>query len=379
MQEENKILITHFGARGASVGDKQVLNLVERLKNKGYAFFLLSDNENLLNEFEKRDWFGRGFWLGEGNQFLFAVLYVLSVISATYALIYFKLKYKTDKIFCLTLPDKLIMTPIAKLLDYKIVWQENESIKPVLVAPVYRFFYNWLAKYATVVASFEFIRAEVKTNCPSGDYRVILPGIDAELYKKQADLFEMMADKSDFTKADRFCVGCISDLAPGCGVEYLIKAMALLGNENSDVELLIASDGASRGDLDWLVEQLNLVGRVKFVGYDGNPLGWMKNFDVFVETGNAPITLIEAMACEKPVISVGGEEIVENGASGLVCPRLMSGVSGAEPQELADAILKIKKDPALAMQMAVGARQAVEKRFGLERMAGEYMSVFEGT
>lgn len=377
MQQESKILITAFGESNSSLEqNKQTLRLVEQLQKRGCELFLLSDNEFLLGEFEKHNWFGRGFWLGEGNQFVFAALYIFSLLSAIYALIYFKFKYKTDKLFCLTLPDKLIMTPIAKLLNYKIVWQEYELIQPVVSSSVYNFFYNWGAKYAKVVTAFSFIQDEIKKDNIKCDSCVINPGIDIELYKKQTDIFGAMAEKKfEFKERGRFTIGCIAELTSDCGMEYLIKALAIIRKENTDVELVIVGDGTQKENLQWLIGQLNLKDGVRIMGYNENFADCAQDFDVFVmprASGSFDAGIIEAMACAKPMIAVGTgptNEIIENEKSGLL-------VAACNPQILADAILRIKSDAALAEKIAVGGKKRVEEMFALNAMVAKYEEVF---
>ena len=77
-----------------------------------------------------------------------------------------------------------------------------------------------------------------------------------------------------------------------------------------------------------------------------------------------PLSLIEMMASGVPVVatSVGGvPEIVTHEASGLLVP---GGDSGA----LADAILRLIHDPALAARLAENGRRVAIEKFSKEKM-----------
>lgn len=380
MSHEQKILITSFGkSDGISGPEKRVIKLVEKLQERGCWFFLLSDNEDFVREFADRHWFSRGFWLGEGNQLIFSVLYVFSLISALYALFYFRLARGVDKIYCLTLPDKLIMTPVAKLLGYEIFWQESKSIISIVNKPVYLFFFKFAARFARIIVSFEYIQKElVGIDCinPENYLRIIRPGVDLESYKKQSDIFDAMTSRNLlFEEKSCFKIGCISDLENNFGVEYLIKAMSILNDQTNNLNLTIVGDGSQRDNFQWLIKEFGLENKIKIVGYGDNILDWIFDFDVLVGPGvdeTDELTLIEALACETPVVATdagGNPEIICDNECGLLVPP-------ANSQALADAILKIMNDRSLATRLAKAGKEKAERFHSMERMVEEYQDIF---
>jgi O-antigen biosynthesis protein len=105
-------------------------------------------------------------------------------------------------------------------------------------------------------------------------------------------------------------------------------------------------------------------------------LALIREADVMVcaswdETG--PLTVIEAMALGKPVLStkvgVIGENLIDEEDALFVEPGDAFG--------LADAIQRLVRDPKLVQKLATNARNAYEKYFGLERFGCEFLAVVE--
>jgi starch synthase len=81
---------------------------------------------------------------------------------------------------------------------------------------------------------------------------------------------------------------------------------------------------------------------------------------------------LEAMACERPVVStrVGGiTDVVLDGETGLLVPP-------NNPDELANAVNRIVADPKLGERMGEAGRRRVEDRFTWSRVAMETLSVY---
>jgi sugar transferase (PEP-CTERM/EpsH1 system associated) len=85
-------------------------------------------------------------------------------------------------------------------------------------------------------------------------------------------------------------------------------------------------------------------------------------------------TILEAMASGLPVIAtrVGGNpELVDEGTTGRLVP-------AADDAAMADAIVACFRDPATARRHGQAARQAAVQRFSLDRMVGDYRSLYDG-
>jgi len=121
---------------------------------------------------------------------------------------------------------------------------------------------------------------------------------------------------------------CVARLAMEKGVLLLIDAAQRLVEQGIDFDLVIVGDGQLRTELDQLIAQMGLVGRVRITG-------WLSGEQVREEILAAralvlpsfaeglPVVIMEAMALRRPVVTTyvaGIPELVQPGLSGWLVP-----------------------------------------------------------
>ena len=106
----------------------------------------------------------------------------------------------------------------------------------------------------------------------------------------------------------------------------LIKAFGVV-RKKIPARLVILGEGQDRHDLKSLVDSLGLTDWVDIPGIEPNPFAFMKRSSVFVLSSKwegLPNTLIQALACECPVVSTdclsGPTEILNGGEYGYLVP-----------------------------------------------------------
>jgi glycosyltransferase involved in cell wall biosynthesis len=88
-----------------------------------------------------------------------------------------------------------------------------------------------------------------------------------------------------------------------------------------------------------------------------------------------PTVLLEAMARGLPVIStdiVGIPELVDGRETGLL-------VAPDDPQLLAEAIAKVRKDPAIGFRLGLNGRNLIAAKYDPEATIEQLLSVFENS
>lgn len=127
--------------------------------------------------------------------------------------------------------------------------------------------------------------------------------------------------------SNRWILGCVGRLSPEKGQMLLLKAMHRLLNQGIRVKLVCIGDGNDRGILERLARRLGMEEDVLFTGYLSDASHYFSLFDIMVMpslTEGLPITLLEAMRAELPIVAtkVGGvPEMLDQGRCGrLVKP-----------------------------------------------------------
>lgn len=149
------------------------------------------------------------------------------------------------------------------------------------------------------------------------------------------------------------------------GLDILLRALRLLGENEEDVQVIVWVVGG--GDVQkyhCLAEELRVGDNVHFLGEKENPFPEMKQADLFVLPSRSegfPNVLLEAMALGRPVLAAdcetGPNEIID-GENGRLFPVADHRTLAHYIQELADNEQKRKK-------MGARARETVRKHFRL--------------
>ncbi len=237
-----------------------------------------------------------------------------------------------------------------------------------LVRRVLTYFYS---RADRVVAVSNSVAADLQ------DYLKISPSKIVSIYNPTITK-EFLEQSSEFISDPWFQPGQprvilgVGRLIADKGFADLVSSFALV-RASINARLVILGDGIERSTLELLARELGIENDFSILGYVENPFAYMKHAALFVMSSlreGLPNALIEAMACDCPVISTdcpgGAREILNNGKYGDLVPV-------GDPKALADAILRnlngdIKK-----------ADSEWLNRFKLEYAAQEYFQVlFEG-
>ncbi len=128
---------------------------------------------------------------------------------------------------------------------------------------------------------------------------------------------------------DALVFGMMTRLDPVKGVDLALRAFAqfALSNPTRDALLVIAGQGPQEKQLKQLAEQLNIADRVRWLGFQAQPLRAYRLMDAILMPSRAeglPLVLLEAMACGLvPITSdaSGMPQVIEDPSLGWCVPR----------------------------------------------------------
>lgn len=191
-------------------------------------------------------------------------------------------------------------------------------------------------------------------------------GVDPAIYQRR-----------DVPPGQQQVIGYIGRLVPEKGIETLIEAVVSLPQRP---ELWIVGSGDHQPALQDLVSQLGISSQVQFPGptpAEEVPALLSKMDALVLPSRTRPNwkeqfgrILVEALACEVPVIgSSSGEIPYVIGDGGLVFPE-------GDADELADRLAKILNDPDYARRLGEAGRKRVLERYTQEQIARQTYDLY---
>ena len=177
---------------------------------------------------------------------------------------------------------------------------------------------------------------------------------------------------------DAFVVGTMARLDPVKRLDVLLRAMRTVAAAEHRARLVVVGDGPEAPSLARLAAELGLGTATTFCGQRRDARSLLAGFDVFVNSSASEgisLTILEAMAASRPVVAtrVGGTpDVVLDDVTGILVP-------AGDPDAVADAILRLLRNPAWAAACGASGRQRVVDRFTFDRMVRAYLALYTGS
>lgn len=208
--------------------------------------------------------------------------------------------------------------------------------------------------------------------CPARKVRVIPNGVDVDRFRPRwpnPTLREALG-----LKAGAPVAGIVAALRPEKNHELFLRAAALVCREMPQAQFLVVGDGLERPRLEQLTQELKLSAQVHFVGTRSDVPEVLALVDVLALTSKMeanPVSILEAMACEKPIVAtrVGSvPETVLEGRTGLLS-------APGDAAQIAAHLLRLFRDPAQATCLGRAGREEVLRHWSVEGMVDGYQAM----
>ena len=171
-------------------------------------------------------------------------------------------------------------------------------------------------------------------------------------------------------------VAVVSRLVAEKGVDDVLRAFATLHDHEPRARIVVAGEGPDRSRLQQLAADLRLSGAVEFLGDVSDVFGVLRSADIGVLASRVDEGLsnaiMEYMAASLPVIAANGggtPELVVNGKTGCLVP-------AKNVRALADALLQLSANPALARDMGRQGRQRLEQQYAMSTALDRFVELY---
>lgn len=218
------------------------------------------------------------------------------------------------------------------------------------------------------VAIADAVAESFKKIYTSNNLQIIPNGIPVNLYANNKIDRASMRCSLMISNSDIVFI-CVARFYPEKNHSLLLDAFSKILSKYPDVHLLLVGDGATRPRIEELASGLG--NNIHFLGSRSDVPDLLNSADVFVLSsdweGN-PLSVMEAMAAGKPVIStaVGGiPELVTDGVHGLLTP------AGCGEQ-LSKAMMYLIENPDVRIKMGIAAFERANQKFDFDAMADLY-------
>ena len=171
-------------------------------------------------------------------------------------------------------------------------------------------------------------------------------------------------------------IGTVARLAPEKDYPTMLDAFRLVANQIPEARLVFVGDGPSSLELHAKTAELGLQDRVEFLGMRRDICELLNTFSIFSlssTTEGLSMTVLEAMACGTPVVATdvgGNREMLYPPVCGLLAP-------AKNPVALAEAYLRLLRNPQERIQMAAAARHRVVQDFSVHSMLRQYLALYD--
>jgi glycosyltransferase involved in cell wall biosynthesis len=205
---------------------------------------------------------------------------------------------------------------------------------------------------------------------PAEKVTVIPNGVDTYRFRSLPDSGLAVKTKLGIPPAAPVC-GIVAALRPEKNHTLFLRAAALTAKQRPDAHFVIVGDGPERVKLERFAIEAGVAGATHFVGSRSDIPQVLSAFDVFALTSHNeanPVSILEAMACEIPVVSTRVGSVAESVAEGSTGYLVKPGDANA----LAENWIKLFADRASARALGATGRTVVEANWSLDGMVKGY-------
>ncbi len=210
--------------------------------------------------------------------------------------------------------------------------------------------------------------------CPARKVRVIPNGIDVDRFRPRWP--NPMLREAFRLPQSAPVAAIVAALRPEKNHALFLRSAALVRKQMPQAEFLVIGDGPLRPQLEHLARELDIADAVHFLGTRNDVPEVLALVNVLALTSTMeanPVSILEAMACEKPVVATRVGSVPQNvvdGKTGLLA-------APGDAPKIAAHLLDLLGDPDRATTMGRAGREHVLAHGSVQQMVDGYQSLIE--
>lgn len=210
---------------------------------------------------------------------------------------------------------------------------------------------------------------------PAAKVYVIPNGVDTELFRPQPRS-ETLRAQLDLSPVDR-AVAIVAALRPEKNHAMLLEAIANVRRTRPEVKLLVVGEGPERANIERRAMELGVGDAVRLLGNRSDVPEVLAAADAFCLSSHMeanPVSILEALACEVPVVAprVGSiPETVRDGDTGYL-------VEPGDASAMASRIAMLLEDETARRRLGKSGRELVVNHWSLDNMVRGYERLIAG-
>jgi glycosyltransferase involved in cell wall biosynthesis len=173
-------------------------------------------------------------------------------------------------------------------------------------------------------------------------------------------------------------VGIVGRLVPIKNHKMFLRVAKNItaNNKGKNIKFVIIGDGECASELKELTGHLGLEGGVVFTGWRRDLVQVYADLDIVALTSlneGTPVSIIEALACAKPVVvtDVGGiRDVVSHGQNGLIA-------ASDDVNDFSDKLSDLLTDEEKRSRFGANGRESVRVKYSKERLVKDMESLYE--
>lgn len=235
---------------------------------------------------------------------------------------------------------------------------------------------KWLARYTDILITINQEDYERAQGFKASKVCYV-PGVGVDLKKFNTGCVNRTEKRAEIGVGQNdFALLSVGELIPRKNHEVVLRALSVLKQMGKldGIKYVICGRGILETELKHLTAELGLTEQVYFLGYRNDIPAICGSCDLFVFMSHQeglPVALMEAMACNLPVVCSairGNTDLIEDGVTGSIAENT--------PESVAAAICKMRENPGLRERLRTAAQERV-KGFELDVVKAEMKKIYE--